>query len=486
MKKAKSLHLLIAIFLCSVVSVSAQEIEESKYGADSATCVANISLYREYFKQWEASKYSKESMSPEMVVAWRDVFFNCPRSSELIYTNGAKIMDFYIRNEKNVAQRNLYIDTLNMLHDARILYFPTKRNGESQVASILGRKGYDIYIYNKGRYEEAYNVLKEAVALDVNQVQVGFLNIYFNTVTDMADNGKIEKMTVIETYQELSDVLDDNIKVLASSEKDMIYQKDSVVYADAAAVANIEKEIAKIDKQILNYKGVKNNLDNRFQPFASCEDLNKVFTAKMAEKPDDVDLLKKITTILDRKDCTDSKLFLDASIKLYKLEPSPESAYNIGIQLFKDSKFAEAAKYFDEATSSENNDRVYRAYRYLAYSYMNIKNYGRSRDAARKAAAVDPTAGEPYLIIGNLYAATAKEIGSGDFYGRVAYWAAVDKYNKAKQIDPSVADKANELIGIYSQHYPTAETIFFNDFAEGESFTVEGWINERTTIRAAK
>ena len=66
------------------------------------------------------------------------------------------------------------------------------------------------------------------------------------------------------------------------------------------------------------------------------------------------------------------------------------------------------------------------------------------------------------------------------------FWVAVDKCIKAKQIDPSVADRANSMISIYSQHYPSVETIFFNDYAEGQSYTVGGWINETTTIRASK
>ena len=72
------------------------------------------------------------------------------------------------------------------------------------------------------------------------------------------------------------------------------------------------------------------------------------------------------------------------------------------------------------------------------------------------------------------------------FGGKEVYWVAVDKFAKAKQVDPSVANRATDLMRSYSQHYPSTETIFFNDYAEGQSYTVGGWINETTTIRAAK
>ena len=66
------------------------------------------------------------------------------------------------------------------------------------------------------------------------------------------------------------------------------------------------------------------------------------------------------------------------------------------------------------------------------------------------------------------------------------YWAAVDKCVKAKSIDASCAERANTLIRAYSSAFPTMEKIFFNDYNEGQSYQVGGWIGETTTIRARK
>ena len=71
-------------------SVSAQDVtNEPKYGADSANCVTKLSIYREYFKQWEAAKFAPESVSGEMISAWREVFLTGPRASQYTYTNGS-------------------------------------------------------------------------------------------------------------------------------------------------------------------------------------------------------------------------------------------------------------------------------------------------------------------------------------------------------------------------------------------------------------
>ena len=475
---------LIAVMFGMAMSVSAQGTG-SKYGADSVACVTNISMYREYYKQWEAAKFAPESFSNEMVTAWREVFLNCPRASQLTYTNGEKIMDYFIRT--NPSQKDAYIDTLCMLMDTRAEAFPNDpKTGASQVASIKGRKGMLIYTYNKSRYEEAYNVLKEAVALDPSQLQGAILDSYFKATIDMVNNGKAEGMTVINVYQELSEVLDDNIKELAESVVQLEEAKTAAEEAgDADAIAGFDKQIEKNEKSINNNKVVKSNIDNLFQPFASCEDLIKVFSAKMAETPDDAALLKRITTILDKKDCTDSKLFLDAAVKLNELEPSPEASYSLGVKFFKDKKYSDAATFFDQATKTENNDRKYRAYRNLAMCYDNMGSLSKARETARKAAQVDPTAGEPFLIIAQLYAESAKQF-SGEIESKAVYWAAVDKCQKAKAIDPSCTERANSLIRAYTAGFPSMETIFFNDYNEGQSFNVGGWIGETTTIRARK
>ena len=477
--------MMIAVIFGMAMSVSAQEVSESKYGTDSVACVTNLSIYGEAYKQWEAAKFAPEAISTEMVNAWREVFLNCPRSSQLIYTRGEKIMDYFIRT--NPAQKDAYIDTICMMMDNRAQYFPVDpKTGKSQVAGIMGRKGLLIYTYNKNRYEEAYNVLKSAVDLDASQLQGAYIDAYFKATIDMVNNDKAEKMTIINVYQELSEVLDNNIGALAETETELQTAKeDAEAAGDAEAVAGFDKQLEKNEKNININKGVKNNLDNLFQPYASCEDLIKVFSAKMKETPDDVMLLKRITTILDKKDCTDSKLFLDAAVKLNELEPSPEASYSLGVKFFKDKKYSDAATFFDQATKTDNNDRKYRAYRNLAMCYQNMGNLSRARDIARRAAQVDPTAGEPYLIIAQLYAASASQFSDEIDKGAV-YWAAVDKCLKAKSIDLSVSDRASRMISSYNAGFPKAETIFFNDLSEGQSYHVGGWIGETTTIRARK
>ena len=67
---------------------------------------------------------------------------------------------------------------------------------------------------------------------------------------------------------------------------------------------------------------------------------------------------------------------------------------------------------------------------------------------------------------------------------RAVYYAAIDKFQKAKSVDPSIADEANTLIGSYSAHLPSTEEIFMHpDLEKGKSFSIGGWIGETTIVR---
>jgi hypothetical protein len=113
-----------------------------------------------------------------------------------------------------------------------------------------------------------------------------------------------------------------------------------------------------------------------------------------------------------------------------------------------------------------------------------LGNLSQAKTYALNSAELDASSGYPYLLIGNIYAAASKSCGEDDFQQKAVYWAAVDKFAKAKSIDPALTDDANKFIEAYRPHFPDNETIFFQGYKEGDKFTVGCWINEVTTVRA--
>ncbi len=462
----KILLSLLAVFFSLQLTVKADGFSTllpqdkiQKYGEDSVSCVINISLYREFLKQWKASDYNSPVIK-DIISPWRWVFQNCPMASENTYVDGVKIMQYRIENEKDAINKGKLIDTLMMVYDQRIQYFPNHfKSGRPQQGAILGRKGVDLSTYDQERYIDAYEILKQSVEIDGDDSDGTVLIYYFRSVIKMARKAKLDSAMIVDVYDQVIDILDHNI---------------------------VKLNKAGDTKWVENYKNFKGNIDATFEPFASCPDLVRIYGNKMSKHPEDTDLLKKITNLLDRRSCQEDPLYLKASVQLHKLEPSPESAYNIGRLLLKEEKYSEAINYFEEATKSEDIDKSHNAYKYLAESLRAVKNYPRARQMALKAIEIKPNDGAPYITIGDMYAASAKDCGNNEFTSRVAYWAAVDKYNQAKRVDESQAESANKRIATYSVYFPSLETIFFHGFEEGKSYTIDCWFKEETTVRASK
>jgi hypothetical protein len=64
-------------------------------------------------------------------------------------------------------------------------------------------------------------------------------------------------------------------------------------------------------------------------------------------------------------------------------------------------------------------------------------------------------------------------------------WAAIDKWQQAKQADPTYAEEADRLIKQYRKYMPSQEDIFMRNIKEGSTFKVPCWIQENTKVRAA-
>ena len=232
-------------------------------------CMVNLSMYREYYKQWTKAKYDAKAVNNEMISCWRKALFECPNESQFIYVDGEKIIDHLIRS--NPSNKSAYLDTLGMLMDMRAQYFPDNvKTGESQVARIKARKGFLLYTYDKNRYEEAYNALKEAANIDASQFQGAFMDAYMKTTIDMANKGKVEKKTVGNVYHQLCKALDDANKSLNEEVAQLRRSKtDAENRGDQAAASDFDNQMRKKNKNVENNNAAKTNLENLYQPFAA-------------------------------------------------------------------------------------------------------------------------------------------------------------------------------------------------------------------------
>jgi tetratricopeptide (TPR) repeat protein len=434
----KTIKILALAASALFISLTASAQKYGKTAEDSVNCITNISLYSEFYKQ---ANY-KDAYKP-----WREVFLNCPMASENTFIRGATILKYAIDIEKDAKLKEKRIDTLLMIWDKRIEFF-------GKEGLNLGKKANDLLAYRPKEKGNIYNLFKKAIEISGNYAEPIVMYNYCLTTIEYVKTGKADSTLILDNYDFISDL--------------------------------IEKNMANDVKNKDEYDKVLQNIEKAIEPYTSCQELVNIYNKKFKQTPNDISLLKKITKILDKKKCTEDPLFFKATENLYKLEPTPETAYLMGKMSYSKKQYAKAAEYLNDAVTklTENSEKA-RVYLLLADIYGNLGQNATARTYAYKALEAKPGDGMPYIIIGDLYAQSAKACGDNELTTKVAFWAAVDKYNQAKKIDsnPKIIETANNRISSYSRAFPSDDSIFFYGLKKGDSYKVGCWINETTTVR---
>lgn len=448
-------RLLILGLILSAGTLFAQKgVEDgSKYGhgEDSIKCLKNLSLYNEYYKQKNIS---------DALNYWQQVFDECPKSTSNIYKHGESMYKTLLAKEKDPAKKEEYFKKLMQVYDQRIKYFGNSR--KYPTSYIIGKKAIAMLKF-KGNdpavVKEAFDMLNKAIKERGVKAQDAVLLTFMTASVNRYKENSLSAEIVVDNYNTVVNILD---KKIASMQGD-------------------KKEKA---------QAIKTMIDKMFATsgVASCENIEKIFGPKLTEHTGDQSWLERINHLLARNDCGDSQLFFKTSELLYKIEPSASSAYGLFKMNLKTQNMDKAKEYCQEAINLEQNpEEKARYYTKLALIYLSEKRYSEVKSIAQKALALDPKLGSAYILIGKAYAAAAKDYGKDAFEHSTVYWAAVDKFYKAKKIDPEVADEANSLISIYSAHFPGKEEIFFQkDVTIGGTYHIGGWINETTKVREKK
>jgi len=178
-------------------------------------------------------------------------------------------------------------------------------------------------------------------------------------------------------------------------------------------------------------------------------------------------------------------MYIQASEALYKQEPSALAAFSLARLAVIKENYSKAVTYYKEAIEKEQ-DKSNKAEYYYQLGWVTFEKFNDAQTArkyALQAINLKHGWGEPFLLIGDMYA-KAVDCFADEFKKNTVYWVAVDKYNQAKEVDPSVSEKADDRIKVYSAYFPDAETLFFNGLKVGDQYKIGCWINEKTTVKA--
>lgn len=132
----------------------------------------------------------------------------------------------------------------------------------------------------------------------------------------------------------------------------------------------------------------------------------------------------------------------------------------------------------------------------IADANISLENFSEAKGFVQEALKINPNSGNTLIKMATIYgSAVTACVDDGDrnlqAEDKVVFWVVLDYLNKAKRVDPSVANAVDRQLSTYEDVTPNAEDKFFTlDLEEGDKIRVDGslmdcysFINETTTVR---
>ena len=443
---------LFALSLSATAVFAQKGVEDgSRYGhgQDSINCLQNISIYTEYVK----TNNFQDAFTP-----WKAVFDETPWAQVGTYTNGAKILRALIAAEKDGAKQKEYFNLLMKVHDQRIQYLDklnTLSRTKSTKGDIMGTKAHDYLSMGGQDMNAAYEMFAEAVASEKQNLPYYVL-------------------------MEFVDVSARKTKIDAAHKEQLVQD-----YIAASGYANEAMKAAKKESAKKNYQVAKENIDAYFinSGVATCDNLQEIYAPKVEENKANIEYLKSVITVMQKLGCKESEAYFAASEYAHAIEPTAATAFGCGAMYYKKGDIDKSMQYFDNAIELEADPIQKAEYCYTAAQILfGNKQLSKAKQYARKSIEANGENGKPYILIAQMYA-SSPNWNDEPALNKCTFFAAIDKLQKAKSVDPSCAEEADKLIRTYAGYTPKDEDLFFIGLKKGNAVTIGGWIGETTTIR---
>jgi len=371
------------------------------------------------------------------------------------FIDGAGIYLHMFKNETDKAKKDEYRDNAIRLFDEAIACYEAgaislkscgsdKDCYQRKMGYIQGRKAFDMYYTYNTPYSQTLPALQASVEKGGNATEYIVFDPYASIIVYQFEKGNVDKAEARRVVEELNAIADHNI------ENDKTY---GAYYKQAKDAMNAK--FATIESDIFD-----------------CEYFINKMKPDYEANPNDIETIKVVYATLKKQDCDPNNAFvkeLDAKWSKYvaaenaKIQAEFE-ANNPGVagkKLYDQGDYPGAISKYDEAIAAEADQDRKAGYMFSKASiqFRKLKQYSAARKTALAAAALKPNWGKPYILIGDMYGTSARNCGDA-WNQRLAILAAIDKYQYAKKIDPSVAETANKSIGRYNSSKPSIEDGF--------------------------
>ena len=419
-------------------------------------------LYRD---QMKAQKYK------EALPLWQQVYEMAPAADgrrDVHYMDGARIYKYLITYEATTTpeEKTAYQQKVFELYQQALECYPKKATDYKALMA------YDYFYTFPGTKsnEEIYKMYTEIVDADGLETSVSVLNPFTSLVVNLLLEEKIP-MTEAQKYAgKINEIFEHNKKERTPIE----WKKLGWDIVESYTPPRLEQ-----------LEGIKG--------FYGCDHFINKYAAEYQANPNDCDVIGTFIARLKYGGCAESDPNLVAARAAKEANCKKDPVQSGPLKLAREclengdydcaiSKYEEYVNSVDDNTKKANiNLRIAKIY------YVHKKKFSQARKYARKAAALRSGWGDPYMLIGRMYASSGPLCGPGTgFDSQRVTWVAIDQWNKAKSIDANVAAEANKLINNYRKYMPTRADIFQRSIEEGSTYKVPCWIQENTKVRIAK
>lgn len=413
----------------------------------------NYVLYRDFLR------------SNEMATAfdyWQKVYKDAPAANgkvHYVYSDGIYFYEQFIRTETDSVKKAEYIQKVFELYDQLEECFPKKAN------YVKARKGFDYYYTYKDRAskEEIFKLFRDVIDADGVDAPYFIINPFTALLVDMYAEEKVS----LEEAQ---------------------HYHDKIFEIVEHGVANCKGQYCQAWEVIKEYAPLRLEYFETVKGFFDCDYFMDKYYHLFEANQEDCEVMEEVYSRLSWGGCDKVeerfKQLIDSANEHCVEEGTLQLAWNA----LREAKYNEAIGLFKQALTEDDyadkkgdiNLVIAKVY------YSHLKNFSQARKYARAAAKEKPNWGEPYILIGTLYASSGPLCGPGRGWdSQIVVWPAIDKWNYAKRIDPESAAKAQELINKYAQYMPSKEDVHQHLLKVGNKFKVNCWIQETTTIRTS-
>ncbi|MBT8219047.1 MAG: hypothetical protein KJP00_04450 [Bacteroidia bacterium] len=401
---------------------------------------------------------------------WEEAYKIAPAADgkrDYHFTDGAKLYADKLARAKDEASKKEYIDKIGAMYEEAIECYP------QNASKYYGLLAFDQY-YKYGDFvskETIYNNFKKSFDLRGDSAHYFTVNPYTAVMIDLLLQDKIP----MSEAQHYAGQIIKSIRYGLENCKNRRECEPWEIVGDYAPL------------RLEDLEGIEG--------FYDCAYYKAKYMIEFEERKEDCETVQMVYGRLKWGGCPlDDLDFMDVKAKrdadcLPKVQVYTPGPLRTGFDCLQEGKYTCAVENFSKFVDI-TNDPLKKAKYALTIAkiyYAHLKKFSAARKWARQSAEYDPTNGEPYILIGKLYASSGPLCGPGRGWdSQIVTWPAIDKWRQAKRIDPNVAPEANRLISRYSIYMPSSEDIHQRILKEGAAFKVRCWIQENTTIRAAR